>query len=183
MCCCLRHPLRLARECNRSHLGCSHTHATVPLQVLKQTVWFRVMPEGANPHWFWLTKAAHRTLYTSLGMNAASVELEWPDQKPGDSALCWCPSASTCTTLSEFFAVGRVRVDCGPGRVVSTDEQTCICENGYFEDGGLCIKCPEDSYCTNGDRHDCPGNARTLGGGHATIEACVCQLLDFNGFE
>ena len=35
------------------------------------------MPEGANPLWFWLTKAAHRRLYLDLGMSVSSVELEW----------------------------------------------------------------------------------------------------------
>lgn len=43
------------------------------------------------------------------------AELNWSEEAPGKFALCWCPQASPCATASEFFRVGQVRVECGPG--------------------------------------------------------------------
>ena len=74
----------------------------------------------------------------------------------GDHLMTACKSSS-----STLGALGK------------TEEAACICVNGYYDDEGFCVLCPEDTYCWLENKYECPDNFSSILGQHLLSLRCI----------
>ena len=56
-------------------------------------------------------------------------------------------------------------------------EGNCVCNPGYFAQGGVCVHCPLNYYCANQIRTLCPQPLVTTAMGQQSNTSCVCPLI------
>ncbi|CAE7779820.1 gefF [Symbiodinium sp. CCMP2592] len=92
-----------------------------------------------------------------------TVELEQPalNGVPRTLQLCWCPQGRPCASSQDYQSVAfQLQVHCAPGQ---------------HEFEGLCMNCPEDSFCPDGQRvESCPAGSTAMAGS-SDFWNCSCE--------
>jgi hypothetical protein len=95
-------------------------------------------------------------------------------EDPFNTTYCnQCQAGMWCDGSSER----HVCVEGMTSPVGSTDEGNCICHGGHIANEGMCIACPEGSWCDINGQHSCP-NGTTSNLRSRSQEDCYC--LDAN---
>lgn len=91
---------------------------------------------------------------------------------PGDDHAYRCPNSDTTTRIKKADSIGQCKY--------------CKDETKYYN-GSSCVTCPKGSYCTGGEKHNCPTGTTTDGTGKKNASDCKAvkcsksQYLNSNG--
>eukprot|EP01052_Picozoa_sp_SAG31_P020377 SAG31_NODE_1528_length_8003_cov_1.749620_6_plen_379_part_00 len=104
----------------------------------------------------------------------------------------WAGTGGMCNVRCRHNEVQNLeRTACTPCMTHSyaiVDENRCVCEAGYFREGGDCIMCPKGRYRERDDQNDalctaCPENQVTRHPGATKAGSCLCPGGYYNSTQ